>query len=41
MEHLNFNAKVNPKQKPLLATESFLSGLSKQHRRLLARAQVG
>ena len=35
MEYMNFNAKKNPKQKPLLATKTFLSGLSEQHRRLL------
>jgi ectoine hydroxylase-related dioxygenase (phytanoyl-CoA dioxygenase family) len=40
MEYMNFNKK-NPKQKPLLATKTFLSGLSKQHRRLLMRAQEG
>ena len=40
VEHLNFNAK-NPKQKPLLAKKNFLSGLSEQHQRLLARAQEG
>jgi ectoine hydroxylase-related dioxygenase (phytanoyl-CoA dioxygenase family) len=39
MEYLNFDAKKNPKQKPLLATKAFLSGLSEQQRRLLARAQ--
>jgi len=38
LEHLNFSAK-NPKQKPLLATKNFLSGLSEEHQRLLARAQ--
>jgi ectoine hydroxylase-related dioxygenase (phytanoyl-CoA dioxygenase family) len=37
-EHLNFSAR-NPKQKPLLAERTFLSDLSEQHRRLLARAQ--
>jgi phytanoyl-CoA dioxygenase PhyH len=41
VEHLNFNAKNNPKQKPLLGTKTFLSGLSEQHQRLLARAQEG
>jgi ectoine hydroxylase-related dioxygenase (phytanoyl-CoA dioxygenase family) len=41
VEYLNFNAKTNPKQKPLLARKSFLSGLSEQHQRLLARAQEG
>jgi ectoine hydroxylase-related dioxygenase (phytanoyl-CoA dioxygenase family) len=39
VEHLNFNAKTNPKQRPLLARKSFLSELSEQHQRLLARAQ--
>jgi len=39
VDHLNFSAKKNPKQKPLLAKKSFLSGLSEQHQRLLARAQ--
>jgi ectoine hydroxylase-related dioxygenase (phytanoyl-CoA dioxygenase family) len=37
-EHLNFGEK-NPKQKPLLAKKNFLSCLSEQHQRLLARAQ--
>jgi ectoine hydroxylase-related dioxygenase (phytanoyl-CoA dioxygenase family) len=40
-EYLNFTAKSNPKQKPLLAGKSFLSGLSEQHQRLLVRAQEG
>ena len=40
-EYLNFTAKGNPKQKPLLARKSFLSGLSEQHQRLLVRAQEG
>jgi len=39
MEHLNFNKKLNPKQKPLLVRENLLSSLSEQHQRLLARAQ--
>jgi hypothetical protein len=39
VEYMNFNAKKNPKQKPLLATNAFLSGLSGQHRKLLRRAQ--
>jgi ectoine hydroxylase-related dioxygenase (phytanoyl-CoA dioxygenase family) len=39
LEHLNFNTKGNAQQKPLLARKSFLSGLSEQHQRLLARAQ--
>ena len=41
VEYLNFNAKKNPKQKPLLAKKTFLSGLSEQHQRLLVRAQEG
>ena len=41
VEYMNFNAKKNPKQKPLLATKTFLSGLSEQHQRLLVRAQEG
>jgi Phytanoyl-CoA dioxygenase (PhyH) len=41
VEHLNFTEKKNPKQKPLIAARTFLSGLSEQHRRLLARAQEG
>lgn len=41
VEYLNFTANMNPKQKPLLATEAFLSSLSEKQRRLLARAQVG
>src|SRR6476660_3619128 len=41
LEYLNFNAKMNPKQKPLLARKSFSSSLSEQHQRLLARAQEG
>jgi ectoine hydroxylase-related dioxygenase (phytanoyl-CoA dioxygenase family) len=40
VEYMNFNKK-NPQQKPLLATKTFLSGLSEQHRRLLRRAQEG
>ncbi len=36
-EYMNFNAK-NPKQKPLLATKTFLSGLSKEQKRMLVRA---
>jgi ectoine hydroxylase-related dioxygenase (phytanoyl-CoA dioxygenase family) len=39
VEHLNFNAKANPKQKPLLVHKEALSRLSAQHQRLLARAQ--
>src|SRR5262249_30937676 len=39
-EYSNYSEK-NPKQKPLLARKSFLSGLSEQHQRLLARAQEG
>jgi ectoine hydroxylase-related dioxygenase (phytanoyl-CoA dioxygenase family) len=40
LESMNFNKKnKNPKQKPLLAKEKFLAGLSEQHQRLLARAQ--
>jgi hypothetical protein len=30
---LNFNAKTDPKQKPLLARKSFLSSLFEQHQR--------
>jgi ectoine hydroxylase-related dioxygenase (phytanoyl-CoA dioxygenase family) len=41
VEYMNFNAKKNPKQKPLLASKTFLSGLSEKHQRLLRRAQVG
>ena len=41
LDHLNFTAKKNPKQKPLLATKNFISGLSEQHQRLLVRAQEG
>jgi hypothetical protein len=38
---MNFNKKNrNLKQKPLLAEEKFLAGLSEQHQRLLARAQA-
>ena len=40
LEHLNFN-KRNPKQRPLLAKQNFLSGLSEQHQCLLARVQEG
>jgi ectoine hydroxylase-related dioxygenase (phytanoyl-CoA dioxygenase family) len=40
VEYMNFNKK-NPKQKPLLATKAFLSGLSEKHQRLLRRAQEG
>jgi hypothetical protein len=39
VDHLNFNMKTNPKQKPLLASKNFLSSLSEQHQRLLLRAQ--
>ena len=38
LEYNNFS-KANPKQKPLVAKKNFLSSLSKQHQRLLARAQ--
>jgi Phytanoyl-CoA dioxygenase (PhyH) len=39
VDHINFNNwKQNQKQKPLLAAKHFLSGLSEQHQRLLARA---
>jgi ectoine hydroxylase-related dioxygenase (phytanoyl-CoA dioxygenase family) len=41
VEYMNFNARKNPKQKPLLATKAFLSGLSEKHQRLLRRAQEG
>jgi Phytanoyl-CoA dioxygenase (PhyH) len=40
VEHLNFNVR-NSKQKPLLAKTNFLSSLSEEHQRLLARARVG
>ena len=36
VDHKNFS-EDNPKQKPLLARKAFLSGLSQQHRRLMAR----
>jgi len=39
VDHLNFNTKTNPKQKPLVASKKFLSSLSEQHQRLLLRAQ--
>jgi ectoine hydroxylase-related dioxygenase (phytanoyl-CoA dioxygenase family) len=35
----NFDKRINPKQKPLLATKNFLSNLSQQHQSLLVRAQ--
>jgi ectoine hydroxylase-related dioxygenase (phytanoyl-CoA dioxygenase family) len=38
MDYGNFN-KYNPKQKPLLASESFLSGLSEAYQRLLRRCE--
>ena len=41
LEHMNFDLRTNPRQKPLLVKKDFLSGLSEQHRRLLARAQEG
>jgi Phytanoyl-CoA dioxygenase (PhyH) len=41
VEYLNFTEKKNPKQKPLIAGKTFLSRLSGEHRRLLARAQEG
>jgi ectoine hydroxylase-related dioxygenase (phytanoyl-CoA dioxygenase family) len=41
LESMNFNKRNrNLKQKPLLADEKFLASLSKQHQRLLARAQA-
>ena len=40
LDHLNYG-QSNPKQRPLLAKKDFWSGLSEQHRRLLARAQEG
>jgi ectoine hydroxylase-related dioxygenase (phytanoyl-CoA dioxygenase family) len=40
LDHLNFNNwKQNQNQKPLLASNAFLSSLSEQHRSLLVRAQ--
>jgi len=39
-DHKNFNTKKNPKQRPLLCRADFLSGLSAQQQRLLARAQA-
>jgi ectoine hydroxylase-related dioxygenase (phytanoyl-CoA dioxygenase family) len=39
VDHLNFTRKKNPKQRPLLAGRSFLSGLPENHQRLLVRAQ--
>ena len=40
VDHKNFNNwKQNKKQKPLLASKRFLSGLSEKHQRLLARTQ--
>jgi ectoine hydroxylase-related dioxygenase (phytanoyl-CoA dioxygenase family) len=41
VESMNFSAKKNPKQQPLLATKTFLSGLSEHHRCLLRRVQEG
>jgi ectoine hydroxylase-related dioxygenase (phytanoyl-CoA dioxygenase family) len=43
VDHINYNnwMRSNQKQKPLLASDTFLSGLSEQHRRLLVRAQWG
>jgi ectoine hydroxylase-related dioxygenase (phytanoyl-CoA dioxygenase family) len=41
VEYHNFSSKWNPKQKPLIAKNTFLSGLSEQHQHLLARAQEG
>ena len=41
LECMNFDNRKTPKQKPLLAEKSFLSSLSEQHQRLLARAQEG
>jgi len=39
LDHLNFNNfKENQKQKPLLASKEFVSGLCEQHQRLLSRA---
>ena len=40
LEYKNFGVH-NPNQKPLLATKTFLSGLSKQLQALLVRAQEG
>jgi ectoine hydroxylase-related dioxygenase (phytanoyl-CoA dioxygenase family) len=39
LECMNFERGINPRQKPLLAKKNFLSRLSEQHQRLLARAQ--
>jgi ectoine hydroxylase-related dioxygenase (phytanoyl-CoA dioxygenase family) len=39
VDHINFNNwKQNRRQKPLLASKHFVSGLSEQHQHLLARA---
>jgi hypothetical protein len=40
MDHLNFNTKENPNQKPLLVNKNVLSRLSGQHKRLLGRAHA-
>jgi ectoine hydroxylase-related dioxygenase (phytanoyl-CoA dioxygenase family) len=40
LDHLNFNTKKNAKQKPLHVNKNVLSGLSEQHKRLLARAHA-
>jgi len=41
LEHMNFDKRKNPGQKPLLAKKNFFSGLSERHQRLLARAHEG
>jgi Phytanoyl-CoA dioxygenase (PhyH) len=38
VDHKNFSEN-NPKQKPLLASKAFLSGLSQQHQRWMARVK--
>lgn len=41
LDHKNFTAKLNPKQKPLIASADFLAGLPAPQQRLLARAAMG
>jgi ectoine hydroxylase-related dioxygenase (phytanoyl-CoA dioxygenase family) len=39
LDHKNFNVTSNPKQKPLIVKEDFLTSLSAQQQRLLSRAR--
>jgi ectoine hydroxylase-related dioxygenase (phytanoyl-CoA dioxygenase family) len=41
LDHKNFTAEDNPKQKPILASADFLANLPAQQQRLFARAAMG